>query len=71
MEKLFLFLHRYRFDVTERVNREKLNSLVVAFESPVNYAEKKYIEHKRSHYIVPPECVPENNNGECHANFIR
>ena len=63
---------RYRFDITDQISWKKQpNRLVVAFEAPVAYAQKKYEEHKSNYYIVPPECVPENYNGECHANFIR
>eukprot|EP00095_Tigriopus_kingsejongensis_P000196 maker-scaffold41_size498431-snap-gene-1.17 protein:Tk00196 transcript:maker-scaffold41_size498431-snap-gene-1.17-mRNA-1 annotation:"Beta-mannosidase" len=62
---------RYSFDILEHIQWVKKNTLVVKFQSPVLYARSKFEEHSKNHYIVPPESVPMDYNGENHANFIR
>ena len=48
------------------------NSLRVAFQSPVEFARRRAEEVTTElGYSVPPSCVPEEYNGECHANHIR
>ena len=47
------------------------NDLLIEFESPVIHAERAYQRQARDHYPVPPECVADQYNGECHANHIR
>ena len=42
----------------------------MVFESPIKVSEKLY-DLQSSKYIVPPKCVPESYNGECHVNHIR
>ena len=46
------------------------NELGVAFESPVAYASRRFVEQSADHE-VPPRCVPDAYRGECHANHIR
>ncbi len=63
---------RHRFDVKELLRFEgKSNHLVLAFESPVKYAEREFEHHKANRYIVPPEKLWQYMNGHSHANFIR
>lgn len=45
-----------------------LNKLEVRFESPVLAAKALADKYP---YRVPPECVPREQHGECHANFLR
>lgn len=44
------------------------NSLQVVFTSPIT-AALQYA--KEDAYEVPPKCVPDEYNGECHANYLR
>lgn len=60
---------RYIFDVTNFI-KKKQNLLKVAFRSAVKVAEDLYNEQKK-HYVVPPVCVPQEYNGQCHVNHIR
>ncbi|XP_017879617.1 beta-mannosidase [Ceratina calcarata] len=60
---------RYTFDVTKRLNKGH-NLLEVALSSPVKVAEDLY-NRQASKYVVPPICVPDDYNGECHVNHIR
>lgn len=47
------------------------NTLTISFQSPVEYARMKSEEQSSSQYPVPPDCVPDEYHGECHANHIR
>lgn len=47
-----------------------LNELRVQFQSPVEKAKQLFDEQARQ-YPVPPLCVPDEYNGECHVNHIR
>ena len=48
------------------------NSIRVSFQSPVAAARRMAGEvTSELGYPVPPACVPEEYNGECHANHIR
>ncbi|XP_066600799.1 beta-mannosidase [Prorops nasuta] len=60
---------QYIFDVRKHL-REGLNTLEVAFSSAVKEAEKIYNEQSKN-YVIPPICVPQEYNGECHVNHIR
>lgn len=58
---------RYDFSVKDLL-REDENQLEVSFLSSVVYASERRKAHP---YRVPPECPPDVQKGECHANFIR
>ena len=59
---------RYKFNVNGEILRESDNLLEIAFRSPIEYANEKYLEQSQD-YIVPPPCTfPQ---GDCHANHIR
>ncbi|XP_015514937.1 beta-mannosidase [Neodiprion lecontei] len=60
---------RYRFNVTKHLQVGK-NNLKVILGSPIRAANELYDEQSRK-YIVPPQCVPKEYNGECHVNHIR
>jgi beta-mannosidase len=59
---------RYRFNIDSSVLQETENSLEIAFRSPIEYANEKYLEQSQD-YIVPPPCT--FAQGDCHANHIR
>ncbi|XP_011269832.2 beta-mannosidase [Camponotus floridanus] len=62
---------RYSFDAKDYI-KEGQNLLRVTFQSAVKVAEYLYNVQKESYkYIVPPVCVPEEYNGQCHVNHIR
>lgn len=42
----------------------------VKFQSPVEWSAAAF-EAQSAEYVVPPECVPAEYQGECHANHIR
>lgn len=44
------------------------NNIEVRFTSPVLAAKEAA---RKFHYPVPPKCVPDYYNGECHVNFLR
>lgn len=46
------------------------NVLEITFESPVKKATELF-EQQSKDYVVPPLCVPDEYNGECHVNHIR
>lgn len=46
------------------------NVLQVKFASPILASALLAQEHKKN-YTVPPECTPDQYNGECHVNFLR
>ncbi|XP_063774379.1 beta-mannosidase isoform X2 [Pseudophryne corroboree] len=58
--------NRYTIDITKIVAEE--NSLEIKFQSAVKWSEEKSTNHS---YVVPPECPPKVQKGECHVNFIR
>ncbi|XP_015433286.1 PREDICTED: beta-mannosidase [Dufourea novaeangliae] len=60
---------KYTFDVTKYL-KEGENLLSVTFSSAVKEAEALYKEQALK-YKVPPLCVPNTYNGECHVNHIR
>ncbi|XP_053559474.1 beta-mannosidase isoform X3 [Bombina bombina] len=57
---------RYTIDITTAVKEN--NYIEVRFRSAVDWAKERSLE---SPYVIPPECPPEVQNGECHGNFIR
>nr|XP_031833723.1 beta-mannosidase [Nomia melanderi] len=59
----------YTFDVTNYLKKGE-NLLSVSFDSAVKEAETLY-NAQALKYIVPPVCVPNTYNGECHVNHIR
>nr|XP_034176960.1 beta-mannosidase isoform X1 [Osmia lignaria] len=60
---------QYTFDVKHYLKKGE-NLLQVSFSSAVKIAESLYNE-QASKYIIPPVCVPNDYNGECHVNHIR
>ncbi|KAI4469189.1 beta-mannosidase [Holotrichia oblita] len=46
------------------------NDLRLEFQSPIERAKQLY-EEQALRYQVPPVCVPNEYNGECHVNHIR
>ncbi|XP_014371911.2 beta-mannosidase [Papilio machaon] len=56
---------RYVFDIKEHL-KIGLNELKVTFASPVHAAENRSAKH-----FTAPACVPDEYNGECHANQLR
>ncbi|XP_012272143.1 beta-mannosidase [Orussus abietinus] len=60
---------RYTFNVKDYIKPGR-NYLKVEFISAVKIAELLY-EKQSLNYVVPPKCVPEEYNGECHVNHIR
>ncbi|XP_043272252.1 beta-mannosidase [Venturia canescens] len=60
---------RHVFDVKSYL-QIGTNYLNVTFDSAVKVASNLYNKQLAS-YKVPPECVPEQYNGECHVNHIR
>ncbi|XP_033869509.2 beta-mannosidase isoform X1 [Acipenser ruthenus] len=58
---------RYSFDVTRLVKDS--NVIQVDFTSAITYAAEQRAAHVS--YMVPPECPPPVQKGECHVNFIR
>lgn len=48
------------------------NRIELKFNSSVKTAAKLYADHiSRKGYLVPPECTPPVQHGECHVNHIR
>ena len=45
-----------------------VNTVKVKFWSAVNYASEEQVKYP---YAVTPDCPPDVQHGECHANFIR
>ncbi|XP_076384002.1 beta-mannosidase [Megalopta genalis] len=60
---------RYTYDVTKYLKMGE-NLLSVFFYSAVKEAKFLY-ETQALKYIIPPVCVPNTYNGECHINHIR
>ena len=58
---------QYVFPVPQTCLRAE-NLIEIEFQSPVNYALEQSLIYNVS---VPPNCPPEAQHGECHANFIR
>ncbi len=57
---------RYKLDITHEA--QEVNSLSIAFQSPIAYAEEQFGKQSEN-YVVPPNCTfPQ---GDCHANHIR
>eukprot|EP00095_Tigriopus_kingsejongensis_P004036 maker-scaffold5_size1054832-snap-gene-4.13 protein:Tk04036 transcript:maker-scaffold5_size1054832-snap-gene-4.13-mRNA-1 annotation:"Beta-mannosidase" len=61
---------RYSFDIKNALQLGN-NEIRIEFQSPVEYAKEMFETQKEDHYIVPPECVAPQFQGECHANHIR
>ncbi|XP_075057126.1 beta-mannosidase isoform X2 [Mixophyes fleayi] len=57
---------RYTIDITKLVREE--NYIEIKFQSAVKWSKEKSTTHS---YVVPPECPPKEQNGDCHVNFIR
>merc|ERR1719460_3552782 len=47
-----------------------MNEIEVRFVSPVRYAQAEFEKQAEDH-VVPPQCVPPEFKGVCHANHIR
>ncbi|TRY79762.1 hypothetical protein TCAL_08106 [Tigriopus californicus] len=60
---------RYSFDVKEFLKLGN-NEIRIEFKSPVEHAKNMFQEQAET-YVVPPECVAPQFQGECHANHIR
>ncbi|KAF2905512.1 hypothetical protein ILUMI_00678, partial [Ignelater luminosus] len=60
---------RYIFDVKSLLKNGE-NHLEVRFKSAVNKAQQLF-DTQAKRYPVVPLCVPEEYNGECHANHVR
>ena len=60
---------RYAFPVKSYI-QERSNNLKVIFQSPITAAKERF-DKQAKNYTVPPECVPNEYHGECHANFLR
>ncbi|XP_012940722.1 beta-mannosidase [Aplysia californica] len=58
---------RYTYDVTGIVT-EGENRIVVGFHSAVREAATRA---QRSSYVIPPNCPPQVQNGQCHVNQMR
>ncbi|PVD35823.1 hypothetical protein C0Q70_02792 [Pomacea canaliculata] len=58
---------KYTFDVKSAL-KPLNNSIVVSFQSAVDYAAKQAAQ---SQYPIPPVCPSAVQNGQCHVNFIR
>ncbi|KAG6455463.1 beta-mannosidase [Manduca sexta] len=56
---------RYVFDVKQQLKLGE-NQLTVVFESPIKVANSR-----SEKYFTAPACVPDQYNGECHANQLR
>lgn len=63
-ENMFI---RYRFDVKHLLMIGS-NKIEVLFMSPVLAAKEAA---RRFPFSIPPNCVPDYYNGECHVNFLR
>ncbi|CAH1246435.1 MANBA [Branchiostoma lanceolatum] len=59
---------RYTFDI-KSVLQSGVNTIQVTFQSAIKYAAEKNRSHVE--YMVPPDCPPAVQKGECHPNFIR
>ncbi|CAH1246434.1 MANBA [Branchiostoma lanceolatum] len=59
---------RYMFDL-KSVLKSGRNAIAVNFTSAITYAMEKNASHTQ--YMVPPDCPPAVQKGECHPNFIR
>jgi len=57
----------YEFNV-ERTCLQANNEIRIDFESPILYALSQAQAYNES---VPPECVPDMYQGECHVQFMR
>ncbi|GJQ66746.1 hypothetical protein Trydic_g4686 [Trypoxylus dichotomus] len=60
---------QYIFDVKSLL-KVGPNSIRLQFQSPLERAKQLYLKQSKN-YIVPPECIPDEYNGECHVNHIR
>ena len=60
---------RYSFEVRDQLQTGE-NEIRLEFASPVEYAAERFAA-QLTDYIVPPECVDPQFQGECHANHIR
>jgi len=60
---------RYIFDVKQALE-PGMNEVEVRFVSPVRYAQAEFEKQAEDH-VVPPQCVPPEFKGVCHANHIR
>ncbi|XP_056629755.1 beta-mannosidase-like [Diorhabda sublineata] len=60
---------RYIFNVKNALKTGD-NYIEVRFKSPIEMGDALAQEQAKS-YVVPPECPPNEYNGECHVNMIR
>ena len=60
---------RYTFSVKSFI-QIGVNSLEVKIRSPITAAKERF-DIQAKEYTVPPTCVPDEYNGECHVNFLR
>ncbi|KAM9330489.1 beta-mannosidase [Gastrophryne carolinensis] len=58
--------NRYAIDITKVVSEK--NYIEIRFQSAVQWAKERSTNHS---YVVPPECPPDVQKGECHVNFVR
>lgn len=58
--------NRYTIDITKYILEK--NYIEIKLESPVEWAKEKSTNHS---YIIPPNCPPDVQKGECHVNYIR
>ncbi|KAL3968559.1 perforin 1 [Sarotherodon galilaeus] len=66
--KTYNMFCRYDFSVKDLL-KDGENVLQVGLLSPILYASEQRKAH--TSYVVPPECPPGVQKGECHVNFIR
>ncbi|KAK7792890.1 hypothetical protein R5R35_000439 [Gryllus longicercus] len=68
VENMFV---RYALAATGAL-RAGANRLAVNFTAAPVEARRRYEAYRLAHgYAVPPECVPDDYHGECHANHLR
>ncbi|KAJ4448986.1 hypothetical protein ANN_00378 [Periplaneta americana] len=60
---------RYSFPIKSVIQSGE-NHLDVRFQSAITAAQARS-EEQAKNYVVPPDCVPKEYRGECHANFLR
>lgn len=60
---------RYVFPI-KSIIRVGSNILELKIQSPITAAKERFDKQAKK-YVVPPTCVPNAYNGECHVNFLR
>ena len=66
VENMFV---RYVIPIKNDISKEN-NILSVSFKSPI-YGSSWLAAQQKANYTIPPECNPDQYNGECHINFLR